>query len=444
MPLSFRQAGSLFLGGPNITIYPSGNTFAISGSSSGGGIISGTNVGTGIGVFCGLTTTNNANDTLGFYNLSGGNEVGISINDNDEIVIVRGRTVVNTLSNQGGGAKIFSAITGNTLLARTISGAAGLTSALAGTGNIITRIAPTNTTADRFYITTTGPVLNINNNFSIVPSVGTMSIGVSASSTSRLLLASGTSSISQLRLTPFSTEPTNPSDGSIWFSTSGNTLKFEKGANPTDFLFFDENISLTGVPSSTTQVLLVDTAGTISTKYVNSFGIFNTLSSVTVQNTSTETSIISSILAGSTTLLSSTSLFNPELVVGKKFRFNAKGTIQTDISSVDTLEIKIKLGSTTIGTTSAYTVAQNIPENTYFEIDVTFTIRNSNIVTCNGKIFGTSNIKRTPNLNLQGIYDQRESVITTANQLFDCTVKFDQANANNIIRINESTLEFLN
>jgi hypothetical protein len=37
MPISFKQAGSLFVAGPNINIYPSGNTFAISGSASGGG-----------------------------------------------------------------------------------------------------------------------------------------------------------------------------------------------------------------------------------------------------------------------------------------------------------------------------------------------------------------------------------------------------------------------
>ena len=171
---------------------------------------------------------------------------------------------------------------------------------------------------------------------------------------------------------------------------------------------------------------------------------WSTLSSVTIQNTASEISIISPILTGSTTLLASTKSHNPELVVGRKYRFNSKGTIQTDNSLVDTLEVKIKLGAFTIGTTSAYTVHQNIPANTYFEIDSTFTIRNSSIVSCNGKIFGTDNITRTPNMNLKGIYDQRQTVTTTTDQVFDCTVKFDQANANNIIIINESTLEILN
>lgn len=775
MPLSFRQLGNTFIAGPNITIYPSGNTFAISGSASGstsgidtistigsgtfsivssitnnnlvyrslsGGsnfgiidngagrllftatspttIISGVNASTGVTVFCGTTTINNTNDALSFYTLSASGDASIYLNSSDEIVVERGQLVLNTISNQGTGARIFSAITGNSLVQMTIISAAtnsGFTASLTspsapdagadsdatsfitaasitsstqitaiqnlvfdlkqnniwnkmqaiypivggsenshkynlrdprdldaafrlsfttgwthsasgatpngtsafantfyqpsvaanqnshhlsyysrtdlngtfvdigslqGTNGIFSgrrsfisprdtnsaafainnrgtefaqgsntnstgfyianrtstslvngwkngtklaengttapsttppsattyigawnsngtavffssrqcafasigsgltdsdiatyytiveayqttlgrqivastvrslglnsriNISPSNTTADRFYITTTGPVLNINANYTTLAASNTMSIGGTAVATTRLLMAAGTAAISQIRLTPFSTEPTNPSDGSIWFSTSGNTLKLERGTNPSDFLFFDNNISLSGATSSSTQVLLVDTAGTISTKYVNSFGLFNVLSSVTIQNTAAETSIISSVLTGSTILLASTSLFNPELVVGKKFRFNAKGTIQTDTNNVDTLEVKIKLGSTTIGTTSAYTVHKNIPTDTYFEIDVTFTIRNSSIVSCNGKIFGTHNITRSPNLNLKGIYDQRQTITTTSDQVFDCTVKFDQADTNNIITINESTLEILN
>jgi len=43
MPLSYKQGGSVFVAGPYISIYPSGNTFAISGSPTG-------NLGIGYGV----------------------------------------------------------------------------------------------------------------------------------------------------------------------------------------------------------------------------------------------------------------------------------------------------------------------------------------------------------------------------------------------------------
>ena len=307
--------------------------------------------------------------------------------------------------------------------------------------NETVRISPTNTTSSLLYISNATSQLGTSANFGADATTGSLGIGGAAVTTSRLLIAAGTGAISQLRLTAFSAS-TSLIDGDIWYSTSGNTLKFYKNNISTDFIFKDNNISLTGL--SNPVLLVADTEGTLSKPYINSFGIFNALSSVTIENTSSETSIISSVLTGSTTLLSSTNAYNPELGVGRKFRFNAKGTIQTDNTSVDTLEVKIKLGSFTIGTTSAYTVHQNIPANTYFEIDATFTIRNSSIVSCNGKIFGTHNITRIPNLNLKGIYDQGQTVTTTADQIFDCTVKFDQADANNIIVINESTLEILN
>jgi hypothetical protein len=442
MPLSYKQLGSTFISTPSVTIYSSGNTYAISSSSSGSGtIISGTNVGTGTVVFCGLTTTNNINDTLAFYNLSGGNEVGISINDSNEIVIVRGRTVVNTVSNLGGGAKVYTGITGTTLFARTISGAAGLTSALAGTGNILTRIAPTNTTANRFYIEDSTGVLTTNADFPIDATNGNISIDVAVSTTSRLLLASGTSSISQLRLTPFSSEPTNPSNGSIWFSTSGNTLKFEKDTTPTDFIFKDNNISLTGFSNS---VLVTDTAGTLSIKYINSFGLFNALSSVTIANTASETSIISPVLTGSTTLLASTNPYNPELGVGRKYRFNAKGTIDT--GDFVTLNIIIKLGSTIISSSSTITIGGGGPYSSEIEIDATFTIRNSGLIVGSGKILFLTGPPSTLSGDpvIFGIYSQDATIDTTSDKVFDCTAQFDTADPTNFITINESTLEILN
>jgi len=439
-------------GGLGIIESPNGTLTFTAASSVGGTIISGTNIGTGVGVFSGLTTINNPNDTLGFYNLLEGDNVGIATNDNNEIVINRGRTVVNTLTNQGGGSIIYSSITTNNITVRTfLASSSGFTVALVNnpsvtgatsaiTANTLVRIIPTNATADRFYINSSTGTLDVPAAATLSPLAASATMGINATplATTRLLIGAGSATISQIRLTPFSTETTNPSDGDVWFTTSGNTLKFEKGTVATDFIFKDNNISLSGY----SNILVVDTGGTITPRYVNSFGVFNTLSSVTVANTSTETSIISSVFTGSTTILASTNPNNPELVVGKKFRFNAKGTIQTD--NTNTLEVKIKLGSTTIGTTTAFNVKKNINALTYFEIDATFTIRNSGIVSCNGKIFASEIIQDSPNINIKGITNQNATVATTSDQVFDCTIKFDQAQPNNIITINESTLEFLN
>jgi len=503
MPLSFRQLGSTFIAGPNIGIYPSGNSFAISGSApSIGGltgittigsgtfsiassvtnnnlvyrslsgtsnfsiieatngtltftastlatIISGVNASTGVGVFCGTTTINNANDTLSFYTLSTSGNTSISLKSNDEIVIDRGQVVVNTISNQGDGARILSAITGNSLVQRTITGfTSGFTAALVNnasvtgetsaiTANTLVNITPTNTTADRFYITTTGPILTASTNILPTAVTGNMGIGITPVTTSRLLLPSGTAAVSQIRLTPFSAEPTNPSDGSIWYSTSGNTLKFEKDTIATDFIFKDNNLAFSGA----SNILVVNTGGTISPSYINSFGKFSSLSSRTLTDPTSETSIITSILSGTTTLLSSTNQYTPELVSGKKYRFNAKGTLVSN--DLINLTLKIKLGSTIIGLVNNYTLSDTI--NGYFEVDYTFTIRSTG---ASGRVFGSGKILSESPLNpisldsyIVGVYTNTTTIDTTSNQIFDCMVENDGAGMT--MTITESSLEFL-
>jgi hypothetical protein len=417
--------------------------FSLAGGGT-GTIISGVNIGTGINVFTGLSTTTNANDTLAFRNLLAGDNITVALsstNDGD-ILISRGSpTLVNQLSSIGGGSRVLSAIsTTNLLIARTLLGASGFTLSNPASPTIAL-VAPTNTTASRFYVSDATSQLTTSAFFGSDSTTGSLGIGGGATTNTRLLFGVGSASISQIRFTAFSGTVTSPTDGDIWYSTSGNTLKFYKNNISTDFIFKDNNISLTGL---TDQILLVSTAGTITPRYVNSFGVYEALSSVTVQNTAVETSIISSVLTGSTTLLASTNAYNPELGVGRKFRFIARGTIQTDNTSVDNLTVNLKISSTTIATSSAFLVNQGTAANTYFEIEATFTVRNSGIVVCNGKVIGGSNITRTPSKIINGIYSQNATISTTINQIFDCTVKFDQANANNIIVINQSGLEILN
>jgi len=519
MPLSYKQLGNTFIQGPNITIYPSGNTYAISGSASGGGsgitgvtsagtgqyliassitnnnliykslsgtsnlsindnddgtlifsisggatgnIISGTNVGTNansIGFFTGLSTTINANDTLAFRNITGGPNINVVLStaNNGDILISRGSpNLVNQISPDGNialpsgvGSRILSAISStNLMVARTILGSSGLTQTIINTPNVtgatsaitantVVNIAPTNTTANRLYISDATNQLTTNSNFTYDSTTGSLGIGLAALTTTRLLIAGGSATVSQLRLTPF-TASTSLIDGDIWYSTSGNTLKFYKNNVSTDFIFKDNNNAFSGFSS----ILFVDTGGTITPSYNNSFGKFVTLSSVTLTNTTTEISIISSILTGNTTLLSSTNQYAPDLSKSKKYRFTANGTLVT--SSLVNLTLKIKLGSTIIGLVNNYSLSNLI--NGYFDIDYTFTIRSTGIT---GSIFGSGKILSDTALNSAstnsypiGIYTNTTTLDTTTNQIFDCTVQFDTTGT--ILTINEASLESLN
>jgi hypothetical protein len=189
---------------------------------------------------------------------------------------------------------------------------------------------------------------------------------------------------------------------------------------------------------------VTDTAGTLSIKYINSFGLFNALSSVTIANTASETSIISPVLTGSTTLLASTNPYNPELGVGRKYRFNAKGTIDT--GDFVTLNIIIKLGSTIISSSSTITIGGGGPYSSEIEIDATFTIRNSGLIVGSGKILFLTGPPSTLSGDpvIFGIYSQDATIDTTSDKVFDCTAQFDTADPTNFITINESTLEILN
>ena len=559
MPLSFRQAGNLFIAGPNINIYPSGNTYAISGSASGstigiesistigtgifsiassvtnnnlvyrtlsgaggfgiidnglgtltftsttsstlsityvsgvtsagtgnrlllssitnnnliyksisagtgigitesnntlifsasssssGTIISGTNVGTGTGIFCGLTTTVSSNDTLAFYNLSGGPNFSVSLNDNNEIFVDRGSIIVNSFRNEGGGARILSAISSDfrTLSARTISGIGF--NIVTATTNVIS-IRPTNTTASRLYITDSTNILTTSANFGHDSTNGNIGVGTAAVTTTRLLIGAGSASLSQLRLTKFSTNPSSPTDGDIWYATSGNTLKFVRDTDITDFIFKDNNISLTGNTSS--QIVLLTTSATLTTKNIVDFSVFSTISSLTISNTASETSIISSqLVTGNTkTLLASNSPINPQLIVGRKYRFNAKGTIQTT-GSVN-LTLKMKFDSSVIANTGTLALTNNIPASTYFEVDLTFTIRTTGAtgtVIGSGKILSDTDLVNSVTSKITNIATQGEVTIdTTSNKTFDVTAQFGTANSNNKIEVYEATLEYLN
>ena len=438
---SLSGASNLSINDNNGTI-----TFSLTGSTS-GTIISGTNIGTGTGVFCGLTTTVSSNDTLAFYNLSGGPNLSLLLNDYGDIFVDRGSIVVTSFRNEGGGARILSAISSDfrTLSGRTLSGASGISALTAST---VLSIRPINTTPSRFYINITSG-LTTNANFGTDNITGSMGIGGAAVTTSRLLIAAGTANISQIRLQKSPNAVSSPLDGDIYYITTGNTLKFEKGTIETDFVFKNSNNFLTG--TTPTKILMMTSGGNITTKNVVDFGIFNAISSLTISSTASETSIISSqLVSGNTkTLYATNDLSNPQLVVGKKFRFNAKGIIS--FLNFATTTFKVKLGSTIIssGVTNSSGFVEAVSD-AYFEVDTTFTIRTTGAT---GTVIGSGKITTDQTL-LDSVSPGRlfvalastgeKTIDTTSNKIFDVTAQFDVSDASNSIIIYESTLEYLN
>jgi hypothetical protein len=450
MPLSFRQAGNLFVAGPNISIYPSGNTFAISGSASGGGIISGTNVGTAVGVFSGVVGTN-----MVFRTIRAGSNTGVFLSGNDIVFSATTGSIngVSAVTNIGGAIAVASAVTAGALISRTISGANGIEAV--ESGNLVL-VRPSSTlTPNRFIYAGTGGALTTSDSYQVDSTNGTMALGFITQGDqlpilSRLSIAPGSASISQIRFTAFSARYTGATAGDIFYnSTSGNTLFFNKTTTlQTPFIFKDNNYSFTGTTNA--RILHVNSSGTINTiGYLTNLGIFNSLTSTTISGIS-ELSVFNSgvtFLIGTNILNSSTHGTTPQLISGKKFRFNARGTITTSASSAGDLIASMKLGSVLVAS-STTALNNNIPVNSFFEINTTFTIRaagsSGNVIGSGYMLTDFSGITTSSNIaSINTITPSGVTINTTNDAAFDFTLQ-NSTQPNNVYVINEATLEYLN
>lgn len=437
------STGTTYVAGIGIQI--SGSVISFTGSTSGGtsvGITGLTSIGEGITSLSAISNNNIIQKTF-----SGSN--GISIVDGPTIVIsYTGSTSsgsgVTGATNAGGGASVYQSAGTSDLVFRSISGSNGIGAVVSGQ---IILIKPSGTTANRVYVTdASGNMINSASLF-VDNTNGTLGVNIAASTTSRLLLATQTATISPLRFTKGATNITSPTDGDIWYLTSGDTLKFRKGTTTTtDFVFADSNQRFTG--STSFRMVESNSGGTLSaTRNLTTFGVFNALTSVTVSSTTAETSIISTNIVGSQTLLSSSDANTPQLITGKKFRFSAFGSINTKASAAGTIRVRVKIGSVVICDTSATTLVNNVTVPNVFDINVSFTVRTQGV---SGKIIGSGYVNCSEpfiltSKHVLGLFDQGDvTVDTTANRLFDCTVQFDTDDSDNIITINQSTLEYLN
>jgi len=275
------------------------------------------------------------------------------------------------------------------------------------------------------------------------------SVCLSATLLCGILIAAGSASISQIRLAVSSTAYSGTATvGDIWYnSTSGNSLFFNKSTSaPTPFIFKDNNYTFQGTANA--RVLQANSAGTLNTfGYLTNLGIFNALTSTTISGTN-ELSVFNTgatFLIGTNILNSSLHGSTPQLISGKKYRFNAKGLITTSAASAGSLIARMELGSVLIA--SSTTALQTSLSSNYFEIDCTFTIRaagSSGTVIGSGKMLtdgqylvsGVSPIAPVTSLGVR-------TINTTVDTPFDFTLQ-NSSQPNNTYVINEATLEYLN
>jgi hypothetical protein len=510
MPLSFRQAQGAFTAGPNISIYPSGNTFAISGSASGGGGITGTyvsgltNISGGINVISSITNNNLVNKPLtggsnvsvyenngvifisaatggggitGTYvsgitsagtgnilllssitnnnlvqrSISGGPNTTVYLNNNTIFISAAtggGSGTITSGTSLGGGSNVFSGVSSTNLVFRSLSGASGLQTA--ESGNLVL-VRPATTTANHFYVGNAGATAMVQSSIiQLDQNSNTIGINAAASTSTRLLFPVQVAGVSPLRFTSSSVVITAPVNGDVWYSSVGDTLQFRKNTLNTDFIFKDNNISLSSSTSSS-RIMEVSSGGTLTaSRFLQPFGVFNSVTTITITNTTNEVSIIptGTSLIGSATLQASTSV-TAHLVTGKKFRFTANGTINTKNSSPGDLTARMKLGSAVIASISGFTLHADLkpPSNSFF-IDSTFTIRTAS---SGGTVVGfgslqTDNshlVQSGPNIACLANLGQI-TVDCTTDKIFDFTFQFETANSSNTITINEATLEYLN
>lgn len=414
-------------------------TYTYTGSTSSGGGVSGlTFVGGGSQALSSITGNNLVAKTW-----AGAGTVSIA--ESGGLITISGSSApssgITSASNNGSGQQVYQSATTTNLAFRTLSGSNGFS---AYTNGSLVLYKLQDNTVNRVLMNDSGGTAIASTLLQLDATGNFFGIGGNSSTTKFLLPVNTNGLVSSARISKSSINYTGATDGDIWYLNTGNTLKFQKSGTTTDFIFKDNNYQFTGA-TGTTRAIEVDNNGSIYASRVNvPFGVFNAVSSVTIANTTVETSIISSQLYGTTTLNSSTATTYQHLVAGKKFRFNARGVISTN-AIAPTLRIRAFLGTSAFTDSTAGTLTAALTGK-FFEIDLTFTIRTQGST---GTMIGTGNGEYTTGVVSAAQFVDLGSlgeitIDTTTDKVFDCKVTFGTADASNSITIYESTLEYLN
>ena len=172
--------------------------------------------------------------------------------------------------------------------------------------------------------------------------------------------------------------------------------------------------------------------------------IFNSLGNTSQSNVNSENTIISTTLRGGTSLSASTATTAPQQTAGRRYLFTANGTISTH-SSAGNLIVRMKLGNIILASSSTV-LHNNIPANTTFYIQSSFTIRtdgSSGTVQSRGIMGCTHGNFEANASNVIGIPPVTTSIDTRTAKTFDFTIQFGTASGNNAWSIGEASLQFL-
>lgn len=230
---------------------------------------------------------------------------------------------------------------------------------------------------------------------------GIMTLPISSTA---LLLPASTTTVSSLRITN-GTAPTTPIEGDMWGDSTQKAMAMYIG----------------GTKVFSSNVLYANTA------------------SVTITNTTTETSLF---VSGSSTLRT---LGANLLVAGKILRIRGGGVFSTPVTASNFI-IKVKLGATIIAqvTTSNLTSSAT---NLGFMIDTTITCYTTGVsgsTQANGNInyTGSSSVAR----GFDDLTNSGNSVTTdtTTTQIVDVTAQWDSATTSRILKITNLVIEILN
>jgi len=156
--------------------------------------------------------------------------------------------------------------------------------------------------------------------------------------------------------------------------------------------------------------------------------IFVQTSSVTVTNTTTETTVIGTGI-GQTTVASGF------IYLATTMRFLVLGHMSTAAAVPGTFRVRIKIGSVTIADTGAQTLPANVTNGQLFLVAFCTCRTNgaSGTVFSQGRITIPASVLTDANWPM--VNTATSTIDTTASQTFDITVEYGTANASNTVTI---------
>lgn len=170
-------------------------------------------------------------------------------------------------------------------------------------------------------------------------------------------------------------------------------------------------------------------------QWVNST-IFTQTNTVTISNTTTETSILGTGI-GTKTLPANF------LAIGKIVRLTVRGYINE--TSTPTIRVRLKLGSTTIFDTTATNINSLGGTDKYFDATYDITCRTTGVT---GTVFPQGRWQYAANSGvnsvINGAVTSATTINTTISQVIDLTVQWGTANASNNVVSTTCSIEILN